>query len=138
MAKFNPATARQNWDDSFERIEKPVPTIPGKSLAQQLQQASDSQKTKIAQQLAEDRAQSQKRITELEAEIRKLRLLREEQLRQRREPSQPTPEQLAAQQESPLVVSTKKRRGFFGNWGRRVKTAQEQFQPETVGRRIGG
>lgn len=149
MAKFNPAKAGQNFGDSFEKIKKPEDTtgmtlermgvFSGKTQTGQQKQIADEQKAKIAQKIAQDRAQSQKRITELEADIRKLRLLREEQLRRRRQPPEPTLEQLAAQQEqSSSPPTAKRKRGLFGGWGRRIKTAQEQFQPETAGRRVGG
>lgn len=110
-----------------------------KTASSQQKQVADKQKTEIAQKIAQDKAQSQQRIAELEAGIKKEQQIREEQLKQRRQPSELTPEQFAVQQESPLpVISSKKKRGLFGNWTKRVKTAQDQAQPELSGRRVGG
>lgn len=120
---------------------------PPATGGQQTPQVSDEAK-KLAKMKAAERVRSEqlaaKVIQELDAEIEKRRRTREEQLKARRR----TPEQQEEEkkQEAPPLVepSTKPRRGLFGLpagrhsfWGRRIKSAQQQAQPEMAGRRVG-
>lgn len=142
----------QLGEDIFETAKKQPGEMAGKALEQtgvtsgkmpagQQKQVAFRQQEKIEEMKALDEAKSrqlsEKIVRELEMEIKKLRQIRGEQLHQRRqapEPLTPLPET------QPLQEPTlKKQRGVFGGfWGRRVKSAQQQSQPEMVGRRIGG
>ena len=122
-------------ETALEQLEaKPVKPYS----VQQKQDLPVGEKSKLEEMKRRDKAISQQRVAEIEAEIRKLRLAREEELRQRRQPAEVPEEQMeTAKPSSLLEVSTKPKRGLFGA-GRRIKTAQTKAQPETVGRRIGG
>lgn len=80
--------------------------------------------------------------SQLEQEIEKWRRIREEQLRQQREMEAQTQQQATVQTAEATASipepTPKKTRGLFGGMGRRVKSAQQQSQPEMVGRRVGG
>jgi len=113
----------------------------GKTPTGQPKSVVDEQKAKIEQLKAVDKAKSQKLITELETEMKKWRQIREEQLRKRREIDEQAQAQVksAQQAESPLAQPpAKKRRGMLFGFNRRVKSAQDQSQPELSGRRVGG
>lgn len=106
----------------------------GNQLAQ-IKKLEEMDRQQSAQGIAQLRSQ-------LEQEIEKWRKIREEQLRQRRQA-----EELASQQAAVQAAETgggipaltpKKTRGLFGDMGRRVKSAQQQSQPETAGKRTGG
>jgi len=93
-----------------------------------------------------DQQQSAQSISQLrrqlEQEIEKWRRIREEQRRQRRQQE----EQQAAAEAAQVAEAggglsepeLKRRRGLFGGIGRQVKSAQQQSQPETAGKRVGG
>jgi hypothetical protein len=153
MKNINPATAGQNLGDSFEKVPEPKADVgriletmgvsSGKSqTGQQSKPTVDGQKAKIEQMKATDKIQSQKLIGELEAEMKKWRQVREEQLRKRREVDGQAQIQLKSAQdaESPLAQpQAKKKRGMlFGIGSKRVKSAQDQAQPELSGKRVGG
>ncbi len=95
---------------------------------------SEEQQEVIDQQQKEgEEAWAKKRIAELESSIRELTLKRQQEMRERNKQKE---EKEEGQQEEPLVMPrSKPRRGF---WGRRIKSAQQQAQPETAGRRISG
>ena len=83
------------------------------------------------QMKADEASQTRTKIKEIEEEMKKYCQLRKQQLEQRRmPPSQTEP----VQPESLPVVQGKRGRGQ----PRRVTTAQQQAQPEMVGKRIGG
>jgi len=144
---------KQLREEVFETAKKQPGELAGKALeqmggrsssptsVQETPQFSDEAK-KLEEMKAADEAKSRqlaaKIVQELEAEIEKWRRIREEQLRARRQP--PEQQQEEKKQKAPPVIepSTKPKRGLFGFWGKRVKSAQQQAQPETVGRRIGG
>jgi len=84
---------------------------------------------------ANDEAWAKKRIGEIEEEIKILTQKRQEEMRKRSE--QKEEEQKEKKEESPLEISTKPKKGL-PFWGKRIKTAQQQAQPETAGRRAGG
>lgn len=93
-----------------------------------------------------DRQQSGQGIAQLrgqlEQEIEKWRRIREEKNRQR----QQAEAQAVQQQEAQIAEagggvqepSLRRKRGLFGMGGKRVKSAQQQSQPETAGKRTGG
>ena len=98
---------------------------------------------KIAQMKAQKGAWAQKRIKEIEDEMKMLAQKRQEEMRKRIESSFAKAMEDKEKKEKMLLekaivpeVVSKPKRGLF--WGRRIKTAQQQAQPETVGRRIGG
>ncbi len=144
---------KQIGEDVFETAKKQPQELAGKALeqmgigasstsgGQKMPQAGDEAK-KLAEMKAADKAKSEqlaaKIVQELEAEIEKWRRVREEQLKARRQPSEQQEEE--KKQETPPLMepSTKPKRGLFGFWGRRIKSAQQQAQPEMVGRRVGG
>lgn len=135
-------TAKKQPGEMAGKVLEQMGVIAGKPIAGQAKTANtqDSVKQEIAQRAEADKKISQQKVgqirDELTGEMKRLRMIREEELRRRRSAFA---EAAADKQEAPpQVVSTKRKRGFFGNWGRRVKTAQEQFQPETAGRRVGG
>lgn len=110
-------------------------------LAAQQKKLAEEQKLRLQQLEAKDEVESRaltaKLQRELETEIEKWRKIREEQLRQRRVAEQPeTQTTVPPNKELPLISRPK--RGLFGGWGRRIKSAQQQAQPETVGKRVGG
>lgn len=139
-------TAKKQPTEMAGKVLEQMGVTTGKPVAGQAKTANiqDLEKQKISQRAKFDKETSERKVSqvrdELTSEMKRLRLIREEQLHRRREAPQPTAEQLATQQEAPPpVVTTKKKRGLFAGFGsRRIKTAQEQFQPETVGRRVGG
>lgn len=84
---------------------------------------------------------------ELEKEITKYRKIREQQLSQRREEKKEIPQVgVATSGEgregqppmTPTIQTSKQKKGLFGFWGKRVKSAQQQAQPELAGKRAGG
>lgn len=97
----------------------------------------DAPKVNLEQMKAKDEARSQQAAAQisrqLEQEIEKWRKIREEQLRQRREVT-PAP----VEPQETLVAPASKPSRRFGMWGKRVKSAQDQSQPELAGRRVGG
>ena len=144
---------KQLGEDVFETAKKQPQELAGKVLeqmggggssssgSQKVPQLSDEAK-KLEEMKAADKARSEqlaaKIIQELEQEIEKWRRIREQQLQTRRQP--PEQQEEEKKQETPPLVepSTKPKRGLFGFWGRRIKSAQQQAQPEMVGRRVGG
>ena len=150
---------KQLGEDVFETAKKQPQELAGKALeqmgvggssssaGQKTPQVSDEAK-KLEEMKAADEARSKqlaaKIVQELEAEIEKWRRIREEQLRARRQEAEQQEER--KQGKPPLIEpSTKPKRGLFGLpagrqgfWGRRIKSAQQQAQPEMVGRRVGG
>ncbi len=95
------------------------------------------------QMKANDEVWAKKRIQEIEEEIKILTQKRQEEMRKRYE--QKTEEQGQQEEEGektakvqePLEISSKPKKGL-PFWGKRIKTAQQQSQPETAGRRVGG
>jgi len=150
---------KQLGEGVFETAKKQPQELAGKALeqmgvgsssssgGQKTPQVSDEAK-KLEEMKAADEARSkqlaEKIVQELEAEIEKWRRIREEQLRARRQEAEQQEER--KQEKPPLIEpSTKPKRGLFGLpagrqgfWGRRIKSAQQQAQPEMVGRRVGG
>jgi len=92
---------------------------------------------------ANDEAWAKKRIQEIEEEIKILTQKRQEEMRKRYEPKsekqkqQEQGEKKTPKTQEPLEISSKPKKGL-PFWGKRIKTAQQQAQPETAGRRVGG
>jgi len=151
---------KQLGEDVFETAKKQPQELAGKALeqmgggsssssgGQKTPQVSDEAK-KLEEMKAVDEARSKQLaariVQDLESEIEKWRRIREQQLQARRQPPEQEGEE-KKQEKPPLVEpSTKPKRGLFGLpagrqgfWGRRVKSAQQQAQPEMAGRRVGG
>lgn len=86
---------------------------------------------------------------ELEREIARARQLREQQIQQRINPTQENggiqqlgsakaEEQKQQPQQQEVIQTSKRRGGIFGGGNRKVKSAQDQSQPETAGKRVSG
>jgi len=94
----------------------------------------------VNQLKAQKEVWAKKRIQEIETKIEGLvEERRQQRLKRREEPPQEVQEKKIAEEqkkESLPEVSSKPKRGLF--WGKRIKTAQQQAQPETVGKRVSG
>ncbi len=92
---------------------------------------------------ANDEAWAKKRIQEIEEEIKILTQKRQEEMRKRyeqkseKQKQQEQGEKKTPKTQEPLEISSKPKKGL-PFWGKRIKTAQQQAQPETAGRRVGG
>lgn len=97
------------------------------------------QKARLEELKRRDAALSRQRVAEIEAEMRELRKVREEELQQRRQQRRQQPEISEEPVKEPVLTSpaTKPKWGLFGA-GRRIKSAQQKSQPETASRRTGG
>ncbi len=124
-------------DSPFETLKKQ----PGEMVDIALEQLGVTSKPQsqpqqqnqqnLEQMKADEAAKTGTRIKEIEEEMGKYRQLREQQLRERRTP----PSQTGPVQSEPLpIVQGKRGRGQPG----RITSAQQQSQPETVGKRISG
>ena len=130
-AKPSPQLLRQIRQLSEEKL----PDSEAKQISPQEVNQEELLKENLEQQQMKvnDEAWAKRRIQEIEEEIKILSQKRQEEMGQRYE--QKTEEQ--KQKEQPLEISSKPRKGL-PFWGRRIKTAQQQAQPETAGRRVGG
>jgi len=107
-------------------------------------EVSKSQKDeeKIAQLKAQKETWAKKRIQEIEGEVKLLIQQRQEEARKRYEQKK-TEEKKKENKEEQIKktqvpeIATKPKKGL-PFWGKRIKTAQQQAQPETAGRRVGG
>ena len=120
-----------------------LPRFNPQALAEQQRKQDEVQAEQLQQMKAADETRSKQLsasiIKELEAEIAKYRQLRQQQLQQRRQ--QQVDQEAAATEAgmSPLQEPTSKRKsGLLGGGGRRIKSAQQKSQPETVGKRTSG
>ncbi len=122
---------RQRSDERFP--EDKIPAPEGGILDKNLLDNSEKKSSlESEQEKVQDESWAKKRIAELEAEIKKLTYERQQEMRARYEQKKKEEEKKEA---SVPVVASKPKRGF---WGRRIKSAQQQTQPETVGRRVSG
>ena len=123
--------------------EEKVPDSGVKQTAPQEVNQEESLKENLEQQQmkANDEAWAKKRIGEIEEEIKILTQKRQEEMRKRRESSfaKASEDKEKMAQEKALLpeVSSKPKKGL-PFWGKRIKTAQQQAQPETAARRVGG
>lgn len=91
------------------------------------------QDVKLEQLKQQKNLQTRRQIAKLEQEIRRMLAQRKEQ----QEAWRKTQEEKMAK-ERKLKEEKEPKRGILGFWSRRVKTAQQQSQPERAGRRVGG
>ena len=103
-------------------------------FTQEVNQDDLVEKVDQEQMKTNDETWAKKRIQEIEEEIKILTQKRQEEIRKRYEQKK---EQEQKQEESLLEISSKPKKGL-PFWGKRVKTAQQQAQPETAGKRVGG
>ena len=124
-----------------EFSEEKTPESENKqSFTQEVNQDDLVEKVDQEQMKTNDEAWAKKRIEEIEGEIKILTQKRQEERRKRRESSfakaSEDKEKMAQEKAVVPEISSKPKRGLF--WGKRIKTAQQQAQPETAGRRVGG
>ena len=84
--------------------------------------------------------QTRWQITQVEQELHQLvaeRQRQKENWQQAQEEKMAKGEKEETKEPTPVVPSKPKRR-LFGFWSRRIKSAQQQSQPERAGRRVGG
>jgi len=141
---------------TFEKPKTPFVPMPEEvfgDFEEESQGVSSAQKDEetrkqIEQLKAQDEAKTKQMAVrlrqELEGEIEKWRKIRAEREQQKKvleeQAKQQTAQQRGEAQVAPEVSSKRSRGDLFGFMGqkRRIKQAQQQAQPETVGRRIGG
>lgn len=95
---------------------------------------------KLEQLKQQKTIQTRRQITQVEQELHQLvaeRKEQQEEWRRIQEGKMAKGEKEETKEPTPVVPS-KPKRGLFGFWSRRVKTAQQQSQPERAGRRVGG
>jgi len=125
--------------------EEKLPESKNEGLSFQEADQNEPLKENLEQQQmkASDEVWAKKRIEEIEEEIKILTQKRQEEMRQRYEQKteeqkqQGLGEEKTAKAQEPLGISSKPKKGL-PFWGKRIKTAQQQAQPETAGRRVGG
>lgn len=152
-SKITPQMIRKISQLSDETIVPKAETLPNEGVSFE-QNIPDGEEKVINQQAinqlkVQKETWARKRIKEIEDEVHILTQKRQEEMRKRYEQKIPEQKQKeAGQQETqktqPLEISSKPQKGKpmptgrQAFWGKRIKTAQQQAQPETAGRRIGG
>ena len=142
--KISPQARRQISQLSDEVIEdkREIPSSDMPIIEKGVDEEKAAEQQAISQMRAQKEAWAKKRIKEIEDEVHLLAQRRQEEMRKRRE-EMINPEQKQglegkkAQDSQPLEISSKPQKGK-PFWGKRIKTAQQQAQPETAGRRTGG
>ncbi len=140
-SKPSPQLLRQIRQLSEEKLpDSEAKQIPPQEVNQEepLKENLEQQQMKV-----NDEVWAKRRIQEIEEEIKILTQKRQEEMRKRYE--QKADEQKQQEQggekiakaQSPLEISSKPQKGK-PFWGKRIKTAQQQAQPETAGRRVSG
>jgi len=124
-------------DDKGEILSSNIPVI---EKGQEEEKVAEQQT--INQMKTQKEAWAKKRIKEIEDEVHLLNQKRQEEMRKRHEQKmaeqkQKEGDQQEAQKAQPPEISSKPKKGL-PFWGKRIKTAQQQAQPETAGRRVGG
>ena len=142
--KINPQIRRQIGQLSDEVIEykREIPSSEMPIIEKGVDEEKAAEQQATNQMRAQKEAWAKKRIKEIEDEVYLLTQKRQEEMRKRREeminPEQKQEmESKKAQDSQPLEISSKPKKGM-PFWGKRIKTAQQQAQPETAGRRTGG
>jgi len=95
---------------------------------------------KLEQLKQQKTIQTRRQITQVEQKLHQLvteRQRQKEEWRRIQEGKMAKGEKEETKEPTPVVPSKPKRR-LFGFWSRRVKTAQQQSQPERAGRRVEG
>ena len=141
--KLTPQMIRQIQRASQE--EKLPPTETGENIPEgygNSPEPGQNRQTELQQLKIKKEAFAKKRIGEIEEQIRGLSYQRQEEMRKRRQEIMEQQQKQKGEQEKsqlnqPLEISSKSKRGA-PFWGKRIKTAQQQSQPETAGRRIAG
>ena len=138
--KISPALRKQIGQFSNEIPEKNLetPTFNQNEQPEEKEQGPNS--VAIAQLKVEKEAFAKRRLEELREKMQFLARERQEQMRQRYQQKEEEQKQKETQEEKvkkqqPMEANSKKKGGF---WGKRVKTAQDQSQPETAGKRTSG
>ena len=143
--KITPQMIRKISQLSDETIVPKAETSPNEGVSFE-QNITDGDEKVINQQAinqlkVQQEAWTKKRIKEIEDEVHLLAQKRQEEMRKRREEvvnrQQQEMEGKKAQNSQLLEISSKPQKGK-PFWGRRIKTAQQQAQPETAGKRVGG
>lgn len=142
--KINPQTRRQISQLSDEVIDdkREIPLSEMPIIEKGVDEEKAVEQQAINQMKAQKEEWAKKRIKEIEDEVHLLTQKRQEEMRKRRE-EMVNPEQKQeaedkkVQGNQPLEISSKPQKGK-PFWGKRIKTAQQQAQPETAGRRTGG
>ncbi|MCX6725754.1 MAG: hypothetical protein NT052_00340 [Candidatus Shapirobacteria bacterium] len=142
LKKINPALRRQIGQLSNEIPEKNLETAGFSQNDQVTESEQGPDLAAISQLKTEKDAFAKKRLEEIRMQMQTLAHQRQEQIRQRyqqknEEQKRKEAEQQGAQKNQPLETSSKPKKGM-PFWGKRVKTAQQQSQPETAGRRTSG
>jgi hypothetical protein len=139
----------------FGEAKPPVEKTPSGIVGQaEVKAPRDTQLEELKQQKT---IQTRRQIAQVEQEIRQIVAQRKEQKelwRKTQEEKMAKGRKLDEEKEPAPVVPSKPKRGLFGLprrvkaglprrvkagfWSRRVKTAQQQSQPERAGRRVGG
>ncbi len=141
--KISPQARRQIGQLSDEVIEdkREIPSSEMPIIEKGVDEEKVAEQQTINQMRAQKEAWAKKRIKEIEDEVRLLAQKRQEEMRKRREEvvnqEQQGVESKKVQDSQPLEISSKPQKGK-PFWGKRIKTAQQQAQPETAGRRTGG
>ena len=142
--KISPQTRRQIGQLNDEVIEdkREIPSSEMPIMEKGVDEEKAAEQQAINQMKSQKEEWAKKRIKEIEDEVHLLAQKRQEEMRKRRE-EMVNPEQKQeieskkAQDSQPLEISSKPKKGM-PFWGKRIKTAQQQAQPETAGRRVGG
>jgi len=146
--KINPQILRkvsQLTDEVAPQVKKetkPLGEGPSEKIFESEIRENRKKQELIEQLKVQKEAWAKKRIKEIEDEVRLLTQKRQEEMRKRREEITPQQQQQETEAKKvqvgqPLEVSSKPKKGL-PFWGRRIKSAQQQAQPETAGRRVGG
>jgi hypothetical protein len=138
--KITPALRKQIGQFSNEIPEKNLETINITQNKQPEEKEQGSDLAAITQLKAEKDAFAKRRLEEIREKMQFLARERQEQIRKRYQQKEEEQKQKENQEEKtkkqqPMEAASKKKGGF---WGKRVKTAQDQSQPETVGKRTSG
>jgi len=139
--KIDPQIIRQLRQASDEEmfLKEDKPSFVKAKEGKENQEIKENNE-KIAQLKAQKEAWAKRRIQEIETKIEGLVEERRQQRLKRREetPQEVQEKKIAEEQKKKSLpeVSSKPKRGLF--WSKRIKTAQQQAQPETVGKRVSG
>ena len=133
--KISPQARRQIGRLSDEVIEdkREIPSSEMPTIEKGVDEEKAAEQQATSQMRAQKEAWAKKRIKEIEDEVHYLTQKRQEEMRKRREEVVNQKQQ----DSQPLEISSKPKKGR-PFWGKRIKTAQQQAQPETAGRRTGG
>ncbi len=117
--------------------EEKLPDSKNEKLSFQETDREELEEENVGQQQkkVDDETWAKKRIQEIEGEIKALTQKRQEEMEKRYE--QKEKEEQKQKEQEMMEITPKPKRGL-PFWGKRIKTAQQQAQPETAGKRVGG